>query len=82
MSKKKKKKKQKKFEKKLQLFRERELEREKERKKLIDKINNISTPQANNKYIPKKNYITYEEKEEQRKMRQEALYKLEIEKGN
>ena len=72
--------KQKKFEKKLQLFRERELEREKERKKLIDKINNISTPQANNKYIPKKNYITYEEKEEQRKMRQEALYKLEIEK--
>ena len=66
--------KQKKFEKKLQLF------REKERKKLIDKINNISTPQANNKYIPKKNYITYEEKEEQRKMRQEALYKLEIEK--
>lgn len=72
--------KQKKFEKKLQLFRERELEREKERKKIIDKINNISTQQTNNKYIPKKNYITYEEKEEQRKMKQEALYKLEIEK--
>ena len=72
--------KQKKFEKKLQLFRERELEREKERKKIIDKINNISTQQINNKYIPKKNYITYEEKEEQRKMKQEALYKLEIEK--
>ena len=72
--------KQKKFEKKLQLFRERELEREKERKKIIDKINNISTPQTNNKYIPKKNYITYEEKEEERKMKQEALYKLEIEK--
>ena len=72
--------KQKKFEKKLQLFRERELEREKERKKIIDKINNISTPQTNNKYLPKKNYITYEEKEEQRKMKQEALYKIEIEK--
>lgn len=72
--------KQKKFEKKLQLFRERELEIEKQRKKIIDKINNISIPQANNKYLPKKNYITSEEKEEQRKLKQEALYKIEIEK--
>ena len=70
---------QKKMEKKMKLFRERELEREKQRKKIINKINNISLSQAN-KYSPKKNYVTSEEKEEIRKMKEEALLKIEKEK--
>ena len=64
---------------KIKLFRERELEREKERKKMINKINNISLSQAN-KYSPKKNYITSEEKEELRKLKEESLLQIEKEK--
>ena len=71
--------KQKKNEYKIQLFRQRELEREKERKKIINKINHISLSQAN-KYSPKKNYITAEEKEELRKLKEESLLQMEIEK--
>jgi hypothetical protein len=67
------------YEKKVQLFRERELEREKQRKKMIEQINNISLSQKN-KYSPKKNYITSEEKEEIRKMKEESLYRIENEK--
>ena len=57
---------QKKMEKKMKLFRERELEREKQRKKIINKINNISLSQAN-KYSPKKNYVTSEENNDNKK---------------
>ena len=71
--------KQKKYDQKIQLFREKELEREKQRKKLINEINNISLSQKN-KYLPKKNYITSEEKEEIRKMKEESLYRIENEK--
>ena len=71
--------KQKKYENKVKLFRERELEREKQRKKIINQINNISLSQQN-KYLPKKNYITSEEREEMRKMKEESLLKIEKEK--
>ena len=71
--------KQKKYENKVKLFRERELEREKQRKKMINQINNISLSQQN-KYLPKKNYITSEEREEMRKMKEESLLKMEKEK--
>ncbi len=71
--------KQKKYENKVKLFRERELEREKQRKKIINQINNISLSQQN-KYLPKKNYITSEEREEMRKMKEESLLKMEKEK--
>jgi hypothetical protein len=67
------------YEKKVQLFRERELEREKQRKKMIEQINNISLSQKN-KYSPKKNYITSEEKEEIRKQKEESLYHIENQK--
>jgi hypothetical protein len=63
----------------MKLIRERELEREKQRKKMIEQINNISLSQKN-KYSPKKNYITSEEKEEIRKMKEESLYRIEKEK--
>ena len=71
--------KQKQYDYKVKVFRERELEREKQRKKVIEQINNISLSQKN-KYSPKKNYITSEEKEEIRKMKEESLYRLENEK--
>ena len=71
--------KKKEYEYKIKIFREKELEREKLRKKMIQKINNISLSQIN-KYTPKKNYITSEEREEMRKMEEESLIKLEIEK--
>ena len=71
--------KQKKYENKVKLFREKELEREKQRKKIINQINNISLSQQN-KYLPKKNYITSEEREEMRKMKEESLLKIEKEK--
>ena len=71
--------KQKKYDKKVKLFREMELEREKQRKKMIEQINNISLSQKN-KYSPKKNYITSEEKEEIRKAKEESLYRIENEK--
>ena len=67
------------YEYKIKIFREKELEREKKRKKMIQKINNISLSQIN-KYTPKKNYITSEEREEMRKMEEESLFKLEKEK--
>ena len=69
----------KKYEDKVKLFRERELEMEKQRKKIINKINNISLSQIN-KYSPKKNYITSEEKEEMRKQKEESLYHIENQK--
>jgi len=69
----------KKYEDKVKLFRERELEMEKQRKKIINKINNISLSQIN-KYSPKKNYITSEEKEEIRKQKEESLYHIENQK--
>ena len=68
-----------KYEDKVKLFRERELEMEKQRKKIINKINNISLSQIN-KYSPKKNYITSEEKEEIRKQKEESLYHIENQK--
>ena len=71
--------KQKQYDYKVKVFREKELEREKQRKKMIEQINNISLSQKN-KYSPKKNYITSEEKEEIRKMKEESLYRLENEK--
>ena len=46
---------------------------------MINEINNISLSQKN-KYLPKKNYITSEEKEEIRKMKEESLYRIENEK--
>ena len=69
----------KKYENKVKLFRERELEMEKQRKNIINKINNISLSQIN-KYSPKKNYITSEEKEEMRKQKEESLYHIENQK--
>ena len=71
--------KQKKYEKKVKLFREKELEREKQRKKYINQINNISVS-PKNKYSPKKNYITSEEKEQIRKLKEESLFQIEKEK--
>ena len=71
--------KQKKYESKAKLFREKELERQRQRKKLINQINNISVS-PKNKYLPKKDYITAEEREEIRKMKEESLLKLEKEK--
>ena len=71
--------KQKKYEKKVKLFREKELEREKQRKKYINQINNI-TVSPKNKYSPKKNYITSEEKEQIRKLKEESYLKIEKEK--
>jgi hypothetical protein len=68
-----------KYEDKVKLFRERELEMEKKRKNIINKINNISLSQSN-KYSPKKNYITSEEKEEIRKQKEESLYHIENQK--
>ena len=68
-----------KYEDKVKQFRERELEMEKQRKKIINKINNISLSQSN-KYSPKKNYITAEEKEEIRKQKEESLYHIENQK--
>ena len=67
------------YENKQKQFREREREREKERKKIIEQINNISSPHKN-KYSPKKNYITSEEREEMRKMKEESLFQMEKEK--
>ena len=67
------------YEYKIKIFREKELEREKLRKKMIQKINNISLSQIN-KYTPKKNYITSEEREEMRKMEEESLLQIEKEK--
>jgi hypothetical protein len=52
---------------------------EKQRKNIINKINNISLSQIN-KYSPKKNYITSEEKEEMRKQKEESLYHIENQK--
>ena len=46
---------------------------------MIEQINNISLSQKN-KYSPKKNYITSEEKEEIRKAKEESLYRIENEK--
>ena len=71
--------KQKKYEIKVKLFREKELEREKKRKKIINQINNISVS-PKNKYLPKKDYITSEEREQMRKMKEESLFQLEKEK--
>ncbi len=71
--------KQKKYEIKVKLFREKELEREKQRKKIINQINNI-TVSPKNKYLPKKNYITSEEREQMRKLKEESLLKIEKEK--
>ena len=71
--------KQKKYEKKVKLFREKELEREKQRKKYINQINNL-TVSPKNKYSPKKNYITSEEKEQIRKLKEESYLKIEKEK--
>ena len=71
--------KQKKYESKVKYFREKELERERQRKKIINQINNI-TVSPKNKYLPKKDYITAEEREEIRKMKEESLFKLEKEK--
>lgn len=63
----------------IQLFRKNELEREKQRKKIINQINSSSRSQIN-KYIPKKNYITADERDEIRKANEEAIFKLEKEK--
>ena len=71
--------KQKKYEKKAKDFREKLLEKEKERKKLINQINNISVS-PKNKYFPKKAYITSEEREQMRKMKEESLLQIEKEK--
>ena len=71
--------KQKKYEIKVKLFREKELEREKKRKKIINQINNISVS-PKNKYLPKKDYITSEEREQMRKMKEESLFQIEKEK--
>ena len=71
--------KQKKYEIKAKLFRERELEREKQRKKIINQINNISVS-PKNKYFPKKDYITSEEREQMRKIKEESLIQIEKEK--
>ena len=71
--------KQKKYDIKVKLFREKELEREKQRKKIINQINNISVS-PKNKYLPKKDYITSEEREQMRKLKEESLLKIEKEK--
>ena len=71
--------KQKKYEDKVKSFIKRELEREKQRKQIVNQINNISLSQQN-KYLPKKNYITSEEREEMRKMKEESLLQIEKEK--
>ena len=71
--------KQKKYESKAKLFREKELERQRQRKNLINQINNISVS-PKYKFLPKKDYITAEEREEIRKMKEESLLKLEKEK--
>ena len=71
--------KQKKYEITVKLFREKEREREKQRKKIINQINNISVS-PKNKYSAKKNYITSEEKEHIRKMKEESLFQIEKEK--
>ena len=72
-------KKKKKYEIKAKYFRDEELKKEKERKKLINQINNISVS-PKNKYFPKKDYITSEEREQMRKMKEESLLQIEKEK--
>ena len=63
----------KKFEK-YQYLRNRELEIIRRRKNKIDTLTKVTTP----KYIPKKDYITAEEREEKRLMEEEGLVKKEI----
>ena len=71
--------KQKQYENKVKSFIKKELEREKQRKNLVNQINNISLSQQN-KYLPKRNYITSEEREEMRKIQEESLLQIEKEK--